>query len=204
MALINRTFGDAKFLCPFPEAKGFTVIGKPNYVAFVLRLFSSRGPSTIIRAIISVHVNSIKRHALWFFAHIISEVHKRPPALFNNNSPASIVREVLHIGVVTTPMHRTPSLIKWCFGKAMNSSAVSNSIATTFAPTRLAVSPPKRTREDRFFISAGTAAHPLRWFLSASWDAIKSRQIAKLFARKNWPPYFGHVLFFNTTGTTTQ
>jgi len=74
-------------------------------------LISSRGPSAIFFAIVSVVINSVKSVIFWPSPHIRKKVFKLFPSRTVRNSPSSIIFPLWAILVVATSFHRGPNSV---------------------------------------------------------------------------------------------
>lgn len=90
-----------------------SVDGDENGYPLIAGLFGIGRPLTISRAIAIVVVNSLQRVTLGFYAHVFQEFDKFVPLLANLNSPSSVTRISLIVGVFAPLHHRRPRGISW-------------------------------------------------------------------------------------------
>lgn len=89
--------------------------------AAIAGLFEFRGPAAVIRLVVAVVVDAVKRvGASWACSHVSIEVGETvPPALANNDAAPAIAGVIGRVGVVATLDHGGPRAVLACFGFAM-------------------------------------------------------------------------------------
>jgi hypothetical protein len=91
-SLAYRFGREIKAPAPLGECFRFShVIDKP-IVSAIIVLFSIGSPSTVVRAISKIIIDSIQRFCEWAFAHISEEVLEIQPRIANSYSATAISR----------------------------------------------------------------------------------------------------------------
>lgn len=144
---------------PFSQCVSFTVIGYAAIVAGVVGLFKVIGPSAVIWAITLIIVNPIHGVIIpWPRPHVCQKVFKGfTPARANANPPTTIEGVLRVVGVVTSLIHRAPSVMFWRSGHAVFS--LNHPATTTFLRFIL---PQKRGCRQSSRFSAIAFTQPLR------------------------------------------
>lgn len=90
----KRFWDDIKFSRPLGNSAGFAFVGNGFISSLVVRLFMLASPPAIIRAVVSVVINSIQRISVRARPHILIESFKRrKPGFADSNSTPTVSRE---------------------------------------------------------------------------------------------------------------
>lgn len=103
---------NTRSLRPLLSRQGNAVVCDSDIHLSVVRLFFSRRPSAIFRAIRAVVINPIKRCAKRSFAHIFNKISKQRPAFAHANTsrPMPVISGVF--GVRTTLLNGLPNSVQ--------------------------------------------------------------------------------------------
>lgn len=101
---------DASSLGPFSHRQPDAFIGQHSNVPSVARLREFRRPSTIIRSVWAIVVDSVKRCVLWSWPHVGVKCFKGvTPSITNHNASTAIILVGL-VGCCVAPLlHTAPS-----------------------------------------------------------------------------------------------
>ncbi len=101
----------AKFFCPSSHAFALTEALEKNTVSFVSSLLSRGGPSTVLRGVIPVCVDSVNRRPDRPHPHISKKVREFSPARTHRDAPPSIGSKVFVVCVEAPSEHVGPRFI---------------------------------------------------------------------------------------------
>lgn len=120
----NGSFTNASSPFPFISCESLFVKCKKPSVSSVAAIFSGSHPSTILRRVISVIVDSVNlmlRSRSW--PHICKKVFKRKaPSFTNTDSTCPIIFVALAVLIMTTSFHAIPDVKFWGFSHAVCSA----------------------------------------------------------------------------------
>lgn len=102
-------FADADSPSPFGRTERHPVKGDAQSCVPVVVLLFAISPFAVIGAVAFVVVDSLKRHAVRWQAHISSEIGRIVPALANNNAAPAVPAESMELGVVAAVHHPAPN-----------------------------------------------------------------------------------------------
>lgn len=111
-ALVNSLGGDTEPTGPLHNCKILAVKKYTSIYSTVTLLFASGGPTTILRTIGAVIIDSINRIVFaWFLSHVGKKVLKFLPALAYIYSAPPVVMEKLVIFIRTPRLHARPCTV---------------------------------------------------------------------------------------------
>ena len=87
-----------------------------GFVSLVTGLFTMSSPSTILRSVRAIIVNSINT-VLWRrpLSHICNKLTKiMEPCITYRDTPRSIVQITAFLGIIASAFHAPPDLVFWC------------------------------------------------------------------------------------------
>ena len=118
------------------------------------RLFLQRGPTAILRHIVAVSINAVKRHSFRPFTHISQEVDEAAalagvPAITDGNTATAVAGIRGIAGVAASPEHGGPAFIGWSLGHAMGGDPadvlLSSTLGSNLGARFFGVTIPRRT-----------------------------------------------------------
>ena len=128
----------------------------------IICLLPLRGPSAILRFIISIIIYSIKAFSLWPVAHILKKIIEIVPTLANFNSSATILFKSMCTFSIASLDHGIPNIINFgCIEVFLNfSHLLSSALNTLSAFSRLYMIyiPHKYSSADAFCFTSSTAS----------------------------------------------
>ena len=79
-----------------------------SVVSAVPVLFFDGGPLAVLRRVVSIIVNSVKRFSVWLLSHVSNEVLKLLPTFTNSDSTTTVIREGFVSRIAASVMHPAP------------------------------------------------------------------------------------------------
>lgn len=110
----------AGYLAPLCK-RPFGAVDFYHSSCLISRLCYRISPSTVIRRIVSIIINSVNRIPIWSWPHVINKLYKGiKPSIANLNTPRSII-PVMGVGRVEASLpDPSPSPVQWVAGKAVS------------------------------------------------------------------------------------
>lgn len=129
----KQGFVKAEHFCPLRHASA--VASKLDiHVAFGVPLLRADvGPAAVVRRIPKRAVDSVKRAALWAFAHVRQKLLKLEPAVANGDPYTAVLVEFAAPRVEAPTNHVYPCVVRWR-GHAADCVAVGQFVVSTSAP----------------------------------------------------------------------
>lgn len=100
-------------LSPFGNWPSFSVMRPVGIVASVPMLLNISSPAAILRAVISIIVDSFKTQSVWAMTHVGKKVFKTQPSIADFYSAPSVVRPTRHIWVPASCQHSSPNSVSF-------------------------------------------------------------------------------------------
>ena len=108
-SLYGSSFNSRDF-SPFSYIKGFPIKGYKSCFSAIQNLLRPCSPTTILRSIITIVIDSIKRmFSRWGVSHIFKKASKIKPSFAYLNSSSSIIRIAFYTRIFTSANHAPPS-----------------------------------------------------------------------------------------------
>ena len=105
---------NSKSFSPLCNSEGFALMGNSAICPSITHLLSSGRPTTIIRAIAKVIINSFKRHAFLRLAHIRKKIGEIKPAIAEFNPPRAVMFIRRVIWIAATLFYSKPNAVQSC------------------------------------------------------------------------------------------
>ncbi len=132
-----------------------------NICSRIIGLLSTGSPTTILKRVIPIGINTINGFPFWSFPHVTEEILKRlPPPRADTNPTTAVVWICIIIGVFAAFYHLLPKFIYWCVGHAVR-CAVNCCALFSKASTRLRLAAAKAASADNRQCFAAAQAFPV-------------------------------------------
>lgn len=170
---------DAKQSSPFTQSEGSPFKGHKMIVSFIISLNHFCSPSTILRRIISVIINSVNFIISWAVPHIKIKILKCLPPITHLNASTAIIIIAKRIRIIASFFDTSPDFIHSFLGHSMCAACLQSffiKTATTFSVTIGQVA-----RSYLKYIPAITTTNPrgVRFFSMNWFESTKESQNSK-------------------------
>ena len=162
---MNARIFKMKFTTPISERLSFTVEGNHSITTSIVGLLYSCSPSTIIRLVISIIINSFhlmfRRRTL---THVRNEVFKGvSPSIAHCYSASAVVRKSIGFRVVASLLNAAPNVIYFCASTiVLRSQTISAHCISVITAATYRIAALKRRAVNNGFVFTNTLAQPKR------------------------------------------
>lgn len=148
---------------PFCQQKGLAVIGQCTLAVSVLRLLLARSPLDIVRFIVAVIVDAIKRESWRRISHVGVEVFKRlKPSRANSDSAFTVILKGWVLRIIAALFNAAPNTVcsseSFAVSRRGCAGQFSCKATATFCMAAL-----KQCAVNNFYVAARAATEPTRF-----------------------------------------
>lgn len=113
-----------EFACPFRDCHSLTIHRQRMVDPGVVALFDFGSPTAIVRLVVAVIVDAVKRMTVWAHTHVVEEILERfTPSGANLNTTCAVVLIFAAIRVVAATYHLVVGGAQWMIGQSMSSAS---------------------------------------------------------------------------------